>query len=351
MTDFFKDIADWFSWSWFSPSTLRNFHWDSPYFLYLIPVIPFLVLLRWALYYRFRQKLDVAFPLKDLHFSWLIGKLRFIPYIFIVVSIWLVLLALARPQKSDETAEVYKEGIDIVLVMDISESMQLEDLQPNRLAAAKNIASKFIESRKEDRIGLVVFSGDAFSLSPLTTDHQMVQNFISDLSTEMIESGGSAIGNAIGVAINRLRESQSKSKVMIVMSDGENTAGNLNPLMAAKLAKGFGIKIYSIAIGKEGKVAWGKDAKGRKNYIDSHLDETTLKKIAQLSNGRFFRASNRKTLEETFKLIDSYEKGIIKENRFKNTRDYYQVYLFWAMIVYLLWLFLKSTFISNALED
>ncbi|MBO9700843.1 MAG: VWA domain-containing protein [Sporocytophaga sp.] len=351
MFDFLKDISDWFSWSWFLPSTLRSYHWDSPYFLYLIPIIPLLVLLRWAFYYRFRQKMDVAFPLKDLNYSWFIGKLRFIPYFFIIISIWLLLVALARPQKADETAEVFKEGIDIVLVLDISESMELEDLHPDRLSAAKNIASRFIESRKEDRIGLVVFSGDAFSLSPLTTDHQLVQSFIAELSSGMIESGGSAIGNAIGVAINRLRESQSKSKVMIVISDGENTAGNLNPLMAAKLAKAFGIKIYSIAIGREGKVAWGNDTNGKKAYVESHLDESTLRKIAQISEGRFFRASNRKALEQTFTLIDSYEKGIIRENRFKNTRDYYQVYLFWAMIIYLLWLFLKSTFISNALED
>ncbi|MFN3405976.1 MAG: VWA domain-containing protein [Cytophagaceae bacterium] len=346
-----EEIYSWISPEWFSPSILMGYTWDNILFLYLIPVVPFLLLIRWAFYFRYRQKFDISFSKEAIKGGKFTGLLRFIPYIFMVLFVWMVLVALARPQNTDITVEKWSEGIDIVLVMDISESMELKDLKPNRLEAAKDVAIKFIDSRPFDRIGLVVFSGGAYSLSPLTTDHDLVKSFIRGVHTNMINEGGTAIGTAVGVGINRLRESSSKTKVMILISDGENTTGQLDPVMAAKLAGAFHIKIYSIGIGKEGKVLLEYDKSGNPVYVDSHLDESLMTKISESSEGKFFRANNKGTLDKIFLQIDTLEKGKIRETRFKDNKDYYTVYLFWGLIFFFLWLFTKSSFISNALED
>ena len=169
--------------------------------------------------------------------------------------------------------------------------------------------------------------------------------------SKLIESSGTAIGSALAVATNRMQESDSKSKVLILLSDGDNNAGNLDPITAAKLAQAYGIKIYSIGIGKEGRVPFGKDFFGRTNYEENILDETTLRKIAEIGEGEFFRVSNNRALEEVFSRIDRMEKAEIKETRFKDTTDYYTIYLKWAIIFFLMWLLLKSTFVTNVLQD
>jgi len=148
-----------------------------------------------------------------------------------------------------------------------------------------------------------------------------------------------------------MRESEARSRVLILLSDGDNNAGNLDPLTAAELAYAYGIKVYSIGIGKEGRVPFGKDFFGRTNYVENVLDETNLREIARIGQGKFYRVSNNAALEEVFSLIDTYEKAEIKETRFRETTDYYPIYLTWAIIFFLLWLFLKSTFISNLLHD
>ena len=238
-----------------------------------------------------------------------------------------------------------------MLIIDISQSMQIEDFRPNRLEAAKDVARKFIQGRFQDRIGLVIFSGDAYSLAPLTTDYELLFTYIDDINFENIENRGTAIGSALAVATNRMRESESKSKVLILLSDGDNTAGNIDPITAAELASAFEIKMYTIGIGKEGQVPWGKDLFGRTNYVQSSLDETTLRKIADIGDGKFYRVSNEQALQEVFQEIDEYEKVEIKESRFSNTTDFYTVYLTWGIIFFLIWLMTKSTFVSNILED
>jgi Ca-activated chloride channel family protein len=340
-----NDYMNWFSTSWFSPTTLKGFHWDNFLFLYLIPIIPFLLFFRWGLYYKFRQKFDIALLSKDLYQNNFIGILRFTPYIFMVLFECMILLALARPQKIHDQIEQWSEGIDILLLMDVSESMLLEDFKPNRLEASKNVAQEFVKGRQHDKIGLIIFSGDALSLSPLTSDYRLLNSFINNVKQDIIPSGGTAIGNAIGVGINRLRESNNKSKVMILLSDGDNTAGNLDPLMAAKIAYAYNIRIYTIGIGKDGLIPYGK------TNIESSLNEATLRKIAETSEGKYYRASDMHGLKEIFQLIDKYEKAEIKETKFQDTDDYYQIYLIWGIIFFLCWLFLKNTFLSNALED
>lgn len=340
----------WYSLEWFRPDTLTSFEWVHPVFLYLIAAVPILFLVRWLWRYRFNQKLPVALVKKEIKSS-PITLVRFIPDLLLIITMSLMLVALARPQRTNEKVEQKTEGIDIMLAIDISQSMQFEDFNPNRLEAAKVVAQKFIAGRVQDRIGLVVFSGEAFSLAPLTSDYTLLKSYIKDITFDMINNRGTAIGSALGVVINRMRESETKSKICILLSDGENTAGNIDPITAAELASAYGIKVYTIVIGKDGMIPFGKDFFGRTQMIESTVDESTMRKIAEIGGGEFFRVPDNRTLNKVFSLIDQYEKAEITETRFKDTGDYYYNYLTWAVVFLLLWLFTKSTFISNVLQD
>ncbi len=345
------EIVDpWYSLSWFYPSTLQGFTWEDTLFLFAMFAVPLVFIARWAFRFFFNQKLPVALVKSDLSTSPLTW-IRFIPEVLLAAVMLLILTALARPQKTNEKVEQWAEGIDIMLAIDISQSMQIEDFKPNRLEAAKDVARDFIKGRLQDRIGIVVFSGDAFSLAPLTTDYDLLNTYLNDINFEMIESRGTAIGSALAVVTNRMRESESKSKVCILLSDGDNTAGNIDPITAAELAAAYEIKIYTIIVGQEGMVPFGKDYFGRPNLVENTIDETTMRKIAKLGGGEFFRVTDNEALKNVFNRIDQYEKAEIKETRFKDTADYYYIYLQWAVVLFLIWLLLKSTFLSNVLQD
>ena len=316
----------------------------------MLILVPFLFVFRWLLAIPLKQKLSSALSTQKLKFQ-PISLLRFLPDILLGFVLMLVVIALARPQKVNTRIERFSEGIDIVLALDISESMVGEDLLPNRLEAAKKVAQDFINGRFSDRISLIVFAGEAFSLVPLTTDYALLENFINEIDFSLIQKKGTAIGSAIAVATNRMKLSDAKSKVMILLSDGDNTAGNLDPQLAAQLAKQYNLKIYTILVGKEGKVPIGKDKQGIMLYDDNTIDETTLKNIAKTADGAFFRATNNETLQEIFTKISKYETTEILETRNTQTRDFYQVYLAWAVVFWLIWLILKATFINNFLED
>jgi len=346
-----ETIYKWYSPEWFTPSAFKSFDWANAFVLYLIPLVLLLFALKWLVGTKLKQKLPVALPKQEIEKHWT-SYLRFIPNLLIALSLIFILVSLARPQRTNEEVEQWSEGIDIALVIDISESMQIEDFKPNRLESAKRTARDFIAGRQQDRIGLVIFSGDAYSLSPLTTDYELLYKFIDEeIDFNKIENRGTAIGSAIAVGTNRMRESEAASKVMILLSDGDNTAGNIDPITAAELAAAYDIKIYTIGIGKEGKVPFGKDFFGRPNYVENTLDETTLRELAKIGNGQFYRVSDNEALRNVFDLIDEYEKAEIKETRYKNTTDFYPIYLKWALVFFILFLFSKSTFISNILED
>lgn len=345
-----KDLTPWYSLDWFRPSTLTSFTWEQTIMLYLMAAVPVLFALRWILRFNFNQKLPVAITQKEIKTS-VINYVRLIPEFILMIVMCLLLTSLARPQKTNEKVDQWTEGIDIMIALDISMSMLGEDFTPNRLEAAKQVARNFINGRIQDRIGLVVFSGDAFSLAPLTTDYQLLMSYIDEINFEMIDSKGTAIGSAMAVVTNRMRESESKSKVCILLSDGDNTAGNIDPITAAELAAAYGIKVYTIVIGKEGMVPYGKDFFGRPNMQENTVDETTMRKMADIGGGEFFRATDNRALSQVFARIDQYEKAEIKETRFKDTSDYYYIYLNWAIALFLLWLALKSSFMSNVLQD
>jgi Ca-activated chloride channel family protein len=342
--------SNWLSLEWFTVSRLESFDWENPIWFYAIPLIPILFILRALIVNRFRQKLPIALTKTDLK-SDPISLLRFVPAIFFLLSLLLIIVGMARPQTTNEQTEQWSEGIDIMLTVDISQSMQIEDFRPNRLEAAKEVARDFVGGRFQDRIGLVVFSGDAYSRSPLTTDYDLLFTYIDDISFDLIESRGTAIGSALAVSTNRLRESESESKVMILMSDGDNTAGNIDPITSAKLAAAYDITIYVIAIGKEGRVPYGTDFFGRTRYVENTFDETTLKEIAKIGEGNYYRVSDKQALVQVFQEIDQLEKAEIKETRYKDTTDFYTIYVRWAVLFFLLWLVTKSTFITNVLTD
>ena len=339
---------NWFSLKWFNIYELFNYEWENQSILLLTLLIPLILIISYFI--NKNNFIEVSIPsseLKNYRFSFL----RLIPNTIFLLSLIFIIISLGRPQKSNEKVEKWSEGIDIMLVVDISESMQIEDFKPNRLESAKNVAKEFINGRFQDRIGLVVFSGESYSRCPLTTDYILLNEYVDEISFDLISSRGTAIGSAIAIATNRMRESTSKSKIMILLSDGDNTAGNIDPSTSAQIAKAYGIKIYSIAIGKNGKVPFGKDYFGRTRYVENSLDEKNLREIATITKGKFYRASNNSSLEKIFEVIDEFEKSEVKESRYKNTVDYYQYYLLWAIVLFLIYILIKSTFLNNIIKD
>ena len=345
----FNIDLEWWDAKWFHPSMLMGFEWENGWVLYSLFAIPFLFFLRWIFFVRFRPKLDFAFPDTQFYTS-LITYLRFLPSILWAISIGMLIIAIARPQKLNQSVEQFQEGINIVVAMDVSESMQIQDMLPDRLESAKLVVKRFINSRHGDRIGLVGFSGEAYTLCPLTSDYDLLMSRIDEIKHGMVSTSGTAIGNALAVSINRLRETTGKSKVIILISDGESNAGEIEPMLAAKLAKAYHCKVYTIGIGKNGKVPYVA-ADGKKEMVENVLDEKVLRNIAQEGEGVFYRAEGNASLEKVFKKINALEKSQIKETRFKNARDYYHIYLVWAMVFFLLFMISKLTFVSNALED
>ena len=343
-------MFDWLDLKWFLPQMIGSYSWENMLYLYLLFLLPLIYVVRWLLHFNNRQKLTIALTEKNAVNSpsaWM----RHIPNVLMSLFVAMLLIALARPQQTNEQVEQYSEGIDIMIAMDISESMQLQDFQPNRLEAAKEVALKFIQGRFQDRIGIVIFSGDAYSLAPLTTDYNLLTGYVNEINFEMIQNRGTAIGSALAVATNRMRESETKSKVIILLSDGESNAGNIDPITAAKLAFSYGVKIYTIGVGKEGQVPFGTDMFGRPRYVENSMDETTLREIAKIGEGQYFRATDNSTLESVFNRINNYEKAEIKENRFRDTKDFYHIYLTWAILCFLMFMATKSTFLTSAIED
>ncbi|WP_310392078.1 VWA domain-containing protein [Hymenobacter sp.] len=330
-------------------ATLAGYQWQEPRLLLLIAAVPLVFGLR-GLLARRRASVGVAFGPGPGRRDWQ-AVLRFVPDVVLGLSLSFGLVALARPQRTDERVEQVGRGIDLVLALDVSGSMEIQDLRPNRLEAAKRIAADFVTTRAGDRLALVAFAGEAYSLAPLTTDYDLLREHLADLRFGMIKLDGTAIGSALGVAINRLRESTARSRVCILLSDGESNAGSLDPLLAAQLAHAFGIRLYTIGVGQDGFVPYGQSADGRPRYVQTRLDETTMRQLAAAADGQFFRATDAAGLREVFRQIGRLEKSEIKQLRYRNTKDFYRPYLWLSIGLWLLWLGLRSTFLSNPLED
>ena len=240
--------------------------------------------------------------------------LRHAPFVLRVAAVVLMIVALARPQDVEEQSRTNAEGIDIMLAIDISSSMLARDFQPDRLTAAKEVAAEFIADRYGDRIGLALFAGESFTQSPLTTDKGTLQTLLMRLRSGIIEDG-TAIGNGLATAINRLRESDAKSKVIILLTDGVNNRGEIAPLMAAEIAADMGIKVYTIGVGTRGKAPYpAVDMFGNMSFqmMDVEIDEQTLEQIAETTSGRYFRATDRQSLKEIYDEINAMEKSKVE---------------------------------------
>jgi len=256
------------------------------------------------------------------------------------MAIFFFSLAAARPQKGQKIEKVYSEGIDIVIALDISSSMYAMDFKPkDRIQAAKIEAAKFIQGRKTDRIGLVVFASKAFPQCPLTVDHNVVLQLLDEVEVGMIEDG-TAIGDAIITAANRLKKSEAKSKVIILLTDGRNNRGKIEPITAAQAAAAIGIKIYAIAMGKHGKAPYPqRDRLGNiVGYIqvDIEIDEETLMGVAEATGGEYFRATDTEKLRKIYQQIDAMEKSKVEIKRYKQYAEFFQIPLLLGFIMFII---------------
>ena len=271
--------------------------------------------------------------------------LRHLPMILRSVALASLVVALSRPQSTDNWSNTSTEGIEIVIALDISGSMLAEDFKPNRLEAAKEDAIRFISGRPNDKIGLVVFAGESFTQCPLTTDHAVLINLIKDVKQGMIEDG-TAIGLGLANAVSRLKESTSESKVVILMTDGVNNQGEIPPLTAAEIAKTLGVRVYTIGVGSMGQAPYPvTDMFGRKRYqqMDVEIDEDVLTQIAHVTDGKYFRAVNNKRLEEVYESIDKLEKSKIEVKEYSRKNEEYLKWIVLGALLIVVEVLLRHT--------
>lgn len=260
--------------------------------------------------------------------------LRHLPIVLRIAALVLIIVASARPQSVEYETKTETEGIDIVLAVDISTSMLARDFQPDRLTAAKEVASQFVVNRQGDRMGLVVFAGEAFTQTPLTTDQSSLQTLLGRLRSGVVEDG-TAIGNGLATAVNRLRESDSKSKVIILLTDGVNNRGQITPLTAADIAKDLKIKVYTIGVGRNGTAPYPVfDERGREVYtvdMKVEIDEKMLREIAERTGGEYFRATDKLSLERIYEQIDSMEKSKVEKFDITHVHEEFLLYVLAAI--------------------
>ena len=275
--------------------------------------------------------------------------LRHLVFALRVVAVSLLIIVLARPQSTNSWENTHTEGIDIVLALDISGSMLAEDFKPNRLEASKDVAIKFINGRQNDKIGLVVYSGESFTQCPLTTDHAILINLFKDIKNGMIEDG-TAIGRGLATAVTRLKESTAKSRVVILLTDGVNTAGDISPMTAAEIAKTFGVRVYTVGVGTMGMAPYPtKDFFGRKVYqqMEVEIDEETLRDIARMTDGKYFRATSNTKLKQIYEEIDKLEKSKIEVKEYSKKQEEYLPFAVLAALLLILEVLLRLTVLRN----
>ncbi len=261
-----------------------------------------------------------------------------------------LILALARPQSAFSWQNSTTEGIDIIIATDISGSMLAEDLKPNRLEAGKKIAIDFIKDRPEDRIGLVIFSGESFTQCPLTIDHDVLINLFGEINNGMIEDG-TAIGMGLATAVNRLKESEAKSKVVILLTDGTNTTGSIPPLTAAEIAKQMKVRVYTVGVGTKGYAPYPVQTPFGTEYqqVPVTIDEGVLKEIASLTGGQYFRATNNAALEKIYQQIDKLEKAKVAVTQYHKKTERFLPFILIALVLLLLEFLLRNTIFKGAL--
>lgn len=279
--------------------------------------------------------------------SWRV-YLRHVPFVLRMVAIAVLIVVLARPQSTNSWQNSTTEGIDIVMAIDISTSMLAEDLKPNRLEAAKDVAASFINGRPNDNIGLVVFAAESFTQCPLTTDHGVLLNLFKDIQPGIIQDG-TAIGVGLANAVSRIKDSQAKSKVIILLTDGVNNTGQVAPVTAAEIAKTFGIRVYTIGVGTQGEAPYPIPTAFGVQYqnIPVEIDEQILKQIASTTGGQYFRATDNASLKEIYSEIDQMEKTKISVQEFSKKQEEYKNWALLAFVLLLVEVLLRNTVLRN----
>ncbi len=305
--------------------SIVNIYLAQPWFLLLLLILPVL-----TVHYIYKQKNSTP----DIGYSSSSGiekisptirqRLIHLPFIMRMLLIALLIFIIARPQTSLDKSDIKVEGIDILISLDISGSMLAEDFKPNRLEASKEVAMQFIDGRPDDRIGLVIFSAESFMQCPLTVDHTVLKSFFSQVKSGML-TDGTALGDGLGLSIYHIKKSKAVSKVIILLTDGINNTGSLDPMTAAEIAKKFGVRVYTIGVGSLGKAPYPFQTPFGIQYqsIDVQIDEALLKNVAETTGGKYFRATNKKKLEDIYNEINKLEKSKIDVTRFQNKKDEY----------------------------
>ena len=328
-----------------------NFEFHNPEFLWLLIAIPLL-----AVWYFFMRKKDAAIltipSVKGFKADSFLSKLKPLLYLLRLLALAAIIVALARPRNVSVSKKTKSNrGIDIVMAIDVSASMLARDLKPNRLEALKKVAIDFTDRRPNDRIGIVVYAGESFTQTPITSDKGIVKRTISELKWGQLE-GGTAIGMGLGSAVNRLKESTAKSKVIILLTDGVNNSGNIDPRTATELAKELGIKTYTIGIGTNGMAdfPWSRDPRTgklqfRKQQVE--IDEKLLEEIALETEGKYFRATDNTSLKEIYDEIDKLEKTKIEEFKYYNYQEKFRIFVFLGLGFLLLEFILRNTLFKS----
>jgi Ca-activated chloride channel family protein len=317
----------------------------NPMFLWLLLLLP---AIGYYLWWR-RKKLTVTLQFSSLQIfknipQTLRERLRHVPLALRLLAIAVFIIALARPQSVSDKQNISTEGIDIVLELDLSGSMLAEDFNPNRIEAAKQVASEFIDGRTNDRIGLVVFSAESFTQCPLTTDYPVLKNLLREVKNGMI-ADGTAIGLAIANGVNRLKDSKAKSKVMILLTDGVNNRGEIDPITAARIAATYGIRIYTVGVGAQGEAPYPVQTQFgiRRQLIPVDLDEKGLTQVADMTGGKYYRATDNRKLKAIYKEIVQLERTKIEVTAYKRYSELYGGWLFAGLLAVLVEIGLNVT--------
>ncbi len=318
----------------------------NPEMFFLLLLIPLIIFWQWRK--RKAQLVELQMPDVEVFHaiprSWR-QRFRHVPFILRIIVLALLVIALARPQSTSKGENVNTEGIDIVLATDISGSMLAEDFKPNRIEAAKRVAMDFIDGRPNDRIGLVVFSGESFTQCPLTLDHDVVKSLLGEVKSGMIEDG-TAIGMGLATAVNRLKESTAKSKVIILLTDGINNRGSIDPLTAAGIAQTFGVRVYTVGVGTVGMAPYPVQTPFGVQYqnMPVEIDEALLQKISDQTGGKYFRATDNRKLKAIYDEIDRLEKTRIQVTQFHRHKEEFYTAGIMAGLLLLLEFILAHTF-------
>jgi len=329
---------------------LENITFANPDFFWLFLLLPFAI--AWQFFKRKEETASVRISsLKGFSYSSVLPKLKPLLFILRLLALSAIIVAMARPQTEDiSTRTKTTKGIDIVMAIDVSSSMLARDLKPNRLAALKEVAADFIKQRPNDRIGLVAYAGESYTKTPITTDKSIVLNSLRDITYGQLEDG-TAIGMGLATSVNRLKDSKAISKIIILLTDGVNNSGFIEPQTAADLAIEFGIKTYTIGLGTNGNaltpISYNPDGSFRYGMRQVEIEEELLKDIAKVTGGKYFRATNNETLEEIYDEINKLEKTEIEEFKYYRYEEKFRPWIWMAGILLLLeWLLRNTVFRS-----